>query len=112
MKWMTTLALLAATVATAVVGVCEFTQVRSLQYRVWNLERRRDKIERRIQRVGAAARARRTPRSILAAPGRLPGAVVPLAPTDDDRNAERAADEATRAEGEILQPAVHTRRDR
>lgn len=80
MKWMTTLALLAASVATAVVGICEFTQVRSLQYRVWSLERRRDQIERRIQRVGAAARARRTPRSILAAPGRLPGNVVPLGP--------------------------------
>lgn len=107
MKWMTTLALLAATAATAVVGICEFTQVRSLQYRVWSLERRHDKIERRIQRVGAAARARRTPRSILAAPGRIPGAVIPLAPLDANVDAGRETrDGLLQEHGGALQPAV------
>lgn len=104
MKWMTTLALLAAAAATAVVGVCQFTQVRSLQYRVWRLERRRDHIERRIQRVGATARARRTPRSILAAPGGVPdsGAIVPLRPA-------QARDGDAADEGPTwLRPAVQT----
>ena len=105
---MTTLALLAASVATAVVGICEFTQVRSLQYRVWSLERRRDQIERRIQRVGAAARARRTPRSILAAPGRLPGNVVPLRPLQrDDAPAADEQQPAANPDGTLrLRPAV------
>ena len=98
MKWTTTLALLAAAAATAVVGICEFTQIRALQYRVWSLERRRDLIERRIQRVGAAARARRTPRSILAAPGSLPGAVVPLRPMAP------ASDPASTAEHDAASP--------
>jgi hypothetical protein len=83
MKWVTPFAMLLAVLATAVVGVCELAEVRHHEYRVWGLERRRAAAERRILRLGAAARAARTPRVLLGTdPDALPRAGDPWAVDD------------------------------
>ena len=60
-----TIAVLLAVVATAVVAVCEHTEIRRLQYRVWKMERRSARLGRSIQRMEAALSAARTPRTLL-----------------------------------------------
>ena len=60
-----TAAVLLAVVATAVVTVCQHSETRHLQYRVWRLERRREGLERDSQRLRAAIEDTRTPKRLL-----------------------------------------------
>ena len=65
MKIAVTAAVLLAVVATAVVTVCQHSETRQLQYRVWKLERRRERLERDRRRLTSAIEAARTPRRLL-----------------------------------------------
>jgi len=65
MRIAVTAAVLLAVVATAVVAVCQHSETRHLQYRVWQLERRRERLERDRRRLRAAIEAARTPRRLL-----------------------------------------------
>ena len=67
LRTLTPIALLLAVIATAVVGVCELTEVRRLQYEIWTQEARRQRAEQRLKRLAAAARAARVPRSLMPA---------------------------------------------
>ena len=68
MKIAVTAAVLLAVVSTAVVTVCQHSETRHLEYRVWQLERRRERLERDRRRLEAALSATRTPRRLLGAP--------------------------------------------
>ena len=65
MNWATIIAVLLATVATAMVGVCEFTEIRRIQYRSYRVERRSEQTERRILRLRGSIEALTTPRRLL-----------------------------------------------
>jgi hypothetical protein len=65
MRLLVTAAVLLAVVSTALVAVCQHTETRRLQYRVWQLERRSERLERARLRLGAAVAAGRTPRRLL-----------------------------------------------
>lgn len=65
MKAVVTIAVLLAVVAMALVAVCQHSETRRLQHEVWQLEKRKERIERERQRVAASVDARRTPRSLL-----------------------------------------------
>ena len=65
MRIAVTAAVLLAVVATAVVTVCQHSETRHLQYRVWRLERRRERLQRDKERVRAAIESARTPRRLL-----------------------------------------------
>jgi len=61
------IAVLLAVVATAVVSVCQRAQARHLQAEVYALERRHERLEREIRRIGAALAQARAPKSLLEA---------------------------------------------
>ncbi len=65
MRTVVTIAVLLAVVAMALVAVCQHSETRRLQRDVWQLEKRKERIERERQRVAASVAARRTPRSLL-----------------------------------------------
>ena len=65
MRIAVTAAVLLAVVATAVVAVCQHSETRHLQYRVWQLERRGERLERDRRRLRGAIGALRTPRRLL-----------------------------------------------
>lgn len=65
MRIAVTAAVLLAVVATAVVAVCQHSETRHLQYRVWRLERRRERLDRDRERLRAAIQSARTPRRLL-----------------------------------------------
>jgi cell division protein FtsL len=64
-------AVLLAVVATAVVSVCQRAQARHLKAEVYELERRHERLDREIRRIGAALEQARTPKSLLEAHDRL-----------------------------------------
>ncbi len=65
MNWATIIAVLLATVATAMVAVCEFTEIRRIQYQSYKVERRSEQTERRILRLRGSIEALTTPRRLL-----------------------------------------------
>jgi hypothetical protein len=65
MRAVVTIAVLLAVVAMALVAVCQHSETRRLQHEVWQLEKRKERIERERERVAASVAARRTPRSLL-----------------------------------------------
>lgn len=65
MRILVTAAVLLAVVSTAMVAVCQHSETRRLQHRVWQLERRRERLERTRRRLIAAIEAARTPRRLL-----------------------------------------------
>ena len=65
MRILVTAAVLLAVVSTAMVAVCQHSETRRLQHRVWQLERRRERLERTRRRLVAAIEAARTPRRLL-----------------------------------------------
>ena len=75
MRFAVTFAVLLAVVATALVAVCQHSETRRLQYRVWQLERRSERLERARQRLDLAIRNTRTPRRLLTELDGLPAAV-------------------------------------
>ncbi len=65
MRFAVTVAVLLAVVSTALVAVCQHSESRRLQHRVWQLERRRIRLERQAERLQAAVEAGRAPRRLL-----------------------------------------------
>lgn len=65
MRVVVTIAVLLAVVATALVAVCQHSETRRLQHDVWQLEKRKERLERERRRVAASVSARRTPRNLL-----------------------------------------------
>lgn len=65
MRFVVTGAVLLAVVSTAVVAVCQHSESRRLQHRLWQLEKRRLRLERQAQRLESAVQAGRTPRRLL-----------------------------------------------
>ncbi len=65
MRFAVTGAVLLAVVATALVAVCQHSETRRLQHRVWQLERRRVRLEKQAQRLAGTVEALRTPRRLL-----------------------------------------------
>ena len=65
MRAVVTIAVLLAVVAMALVAVCQHSETRRLQHEVWQLEKRKERIERERERVAASVASRRTPRSLL-----------------------------------------------
>ena len=65
MRVAVTIAVLLAVLATALVAVCQHSEIRRLQYRVWQLEHRRERLERKYERLTRAIEATRTPRRLL-----------------------------------------------
>lgn len=65
MRLVLTSAMLLAVVATALVAVCQHSETRRLQRHVWQLEKRRVRLERQAERLSAAIQATRTPRRLL-----------------------------------------------
>jgi hypothetical protein len=80
MRIAVTFAVLLAVVATALVAVCQHSETRRLQYRVWQLERRSERLERTRHRLTLAIEATRTPRRLLTD---LDGGLPDLAARDD-----------------------------
>lgn len=58
-------AVLLAVVSTALVAVCQHSETRRVQRRVWQLDQRRIRLERQAQRLLGAIDATRTPRRLL-----------------------------------------------
>jgi hypothetical protein len=81
-KLLVTASVLLAVVATALVAVCQHTETRRLQYRVWQMERRSERLERSRLRLGASLAAGRTPRRLLEEHDRLDATGAPL-PEED-----------------------------
>jgi len=81
MRFAIVVAVLLAVVSTAVVGVCQHSESRRLQHRVWELERRRMRLEREAERLEFAIESARTPRRLLQ---EHDGLCVP-APVSDER---------------------------
>jgi hypothetical protein len=81
MRAAVTIAVLLAVLATALVAVCQHSETRRLQYRVWQLERRRERLERKYERLARAIAATRTPRRLLSARDGRPPA-PPAAPEE------------------------------
>jgi hypothetical protein len=71
MRTATAIAVLVAVVGTALVGVREKSEATRLRYRVAELERRRDVLERQIREVGVAAAEALAPRGLLEEHDRL-----------------------------------------
>ncbi len=71
MRATTAIAVLLAVVGTALVGVREKSETTRLRYRVADLERRRDMLERQMRGVRSAASAALAPRALLAEHDRL-----------------------------------------
>lgn len=102
MRFVVTVAVLLAVVATALVAVCQHSETRRLQHRVWQLERRRIRLERQAHQLESMVEAGRTPRRLLvehdlnmraAAPSREDAAnetEPPATPRDDARGNEIA----------------------
>ena len=65
MKVLVTIAVLLAVVATALVAVCQHSETLRLQHDVWQLERRKQRLERERLRLESAIEASRTPRRLL-----------------------------------------------
>ena len=65
MRIVVTGAVLLAVVSTAVVAVCQHSESRRLQHRIWQLEKRRLRLERQAQRLESVVNAARTPRRLL-----------------------------------------------
>jgi hypothetical protein len=65
MRVAVTIAVLLAVVATALVAVCQQREMRRLQHDVWQLERRKERVERGRRGLAAAVEATRTPRHLL-----------------------------------------------
>ncbi len=65
MRVMLTLGVLLAVVGTAAVTVCQRAQIDRLEVEVWQLERRRDRLERELRRLDAALARARAPRGLL-----------------------------------------------
>lgn len=65
MRFAVTVAVLLAVVSTALVAVCQYSESRRLQHRVWQLERRRIRLERQADRLQSVVEAGRTPRRLL-----------------------------------------------
>ncbi len=65
MNVVTTIAVLLAVVAVALVAVCEHSEVCRLRYRVLEVERRRDSLERQLREIDADIAATLTPRYLL-----------------------------------------------
>jgi hypothetical protein len=59
------IAVLVAVVATALVAVRERTEICRLRYQVWDLERRRDALEREMREVRSSIAAALSPRRLL-----------------------------------------------
>lgn len=78
MRIAVTVAVLLAVLATALVAVCQRSEIRHLQYRVWQLERRRERLERMYERLTRAIEATRTPRRLLLEHDGRPQAPAPL----------------------------------
>ena len=66
MRFLVTIAVLLAVVATALVAVCQHSETRRLQHQVWQLEQRKVDLERARRRLEAAVEETRTPRRLLA----------------------------------------------
>ncbi len=83
-----TVAVLLAVVSMALVAVCQHSETRRLQYRIWQLERRRERLERTQNRLSLSIDATRTPRRLLSeqdvrqgrTPATSPAAAAPVAP--------------------------------
>ncbi|MDA1195069.1 MAG: hypothetical protein O2894_07775 [Planctomycetota bacterium] len=65
MRLMLTIAVLLAVVATALVGVCQYSETRRLEHDVWQMEKQRDRLERARRGLEATIEERRTPRHLL-----------------------------------------------
>ena len=85
MRILVTAAVLLAVVSTALVAVCQHSETRRLQHRVWLLERRRERLERTRHRLESAIEAARTPRRLLS---EIDG--IPLRPLELPRPADFA----------------------
>ena len=84
MRFALVVAVLLAVVSTAVVAVCQHSETRRMQHRVWELERRRMHLERQAQRLESAIEAGRTPRRLLVENDRRrPDASDPAVPVRD-----------------------------
>ncbi len=99
-------AVLLAVVSTAVVAVCQHSESRRLQHRIWQLEKRRLRLEKQAQRLESAVEADRTPRRLLVECDlkRIGGAARPgtehaTPAAEDDTSAERGT-----APSEIVLP--------
>ena len=79
MRVAVTVAVFLAVLATALVAVCQHSEIRRLQYRVWQLEHRRERLERKYERLTRALEATRTPRRLLNDRDGRPGVPAPLA---------------------------------
>ncbi len=82
MRFVVTFAVLLAVVATALVAVCQHSETRRLQYRVWQFERRSERLERARHRLQLAIEATRTPRALLT---ELDGIAPAAAPAPEAR---------------------------
>jgi hypothetical protein len=71
MRALTAIAVLLAVVGTALVGVREKSETTRLRYRVAELERRRDVLERQVREVRSAAASALAPRGLLEEHDRL-----------------------------------------
>jgi len=81
-RFLVSIAVLLAVVSTALVAVCQHSETRRLQRRVWQLEQRKVDLEHATRRLEAAVAAARTPRRLLAesdlyGPGTPPAAPPP-----------------------------------
>ncbi len=65
MRTVLAICVLLAVVGTAAVTVCQRAQIDRLEVEVWQMERRRDRLERESRRLSAALSQTRTPRSLL-----------------------------------------------
>jgi len=90
MRFAVTFAVLLAVVATALVAVCQHSETRRLQYRVWQLERRSERLERARHRLQLAIEATRTPRHLLTALDGPRAGAPPAAATSDREEAPAA----------------------
>lgn len=71
MRVVVTIAVLLAVVATALVTVCQHSETRRLQHDVWQLERRKQRLDRSRRALEGAVEASRTPRRLLEEHGRV-----------------------------------------
>jgi hypothetical protein len=74
MRFVLTGAVLLAVVGTALVAVCQHSERRRLQRCIWELDRRRERLEREALRLDAVVEAGRTPRRLLEARDAYAGA--------------------------------------
>ena len=105
------IAVLLAVVSVALVAVCEHSEVCRLEYRVWEVERRRHSLERQLREMDAALADTLTPRSLLEEADRHAARGIPLPRLRDIRpppNAMPRAQHRLRAP----RPSRHAFRDR